>query len=199
MGRLWLCSLLALTALPVLAQRKVVFGFSPLQLHNWYQHYGVNAPRPRNQHLPAPPPPDVPTLVIVSGNFGGTFKVNGMGTAHSARNDSYVNITSNRALTFQTSGFTSLQVGGSPAGSVGSVLYEIQLYAGSANSVGDPVTGAISGTDAGFNGKSITLTIDQIPVDNHLTLRVSRTLQLTQLARGGVDYTATGTLILTIN
>jgi hypothetical protein len=180
------------------AQRKAVFGFSPLQLHNWYQHYGVNSPLPRNSRSPGPRPDD-PTLVIVSGNFGGTFNVNGMGTAHSSRNDTYVNITSNRPLTFQTSGFTSLQSGGASASSAGSVGYEIQLYAGSANTVGDPVTAAVSGTDAGFNGKSITLTSDQIPGDNHLTLRISRTLQLTQLARGGVDYTASGTLILTIN
>jgi hypothetical protein len=137
--------------------------------------------------------------VTVSGNFGGTFTVTGPGSGTSTRQDEYINITTNQPLAFQASNFTTLMKGGSSASSAGAITYEMQLYAGTSSSIGSSLTGAVNGTDAAFDGMQLILTNANIPGNNEVVLRLSRTLSLTQLAEGGTTYTASGTIVLSIN
>lgn len=184
---------LALAAACASAQQRRVFGFNSAQLRAWYRYYGIHPPTGIRR------PPTSIVAVTMSGNFGGTFTVHGAGSNTSSRADNYIDITTNRGLTFQTSGFTTLATGGSPAPTAGNVLYEMQLYAGTSSSIGGALTSAQSGIDTAFNGLTWTLAAGSIPGDGHVVLRLSRTLSLGQLAEGAAAYTANGTIVLTIN
>ncbi len=139
------------------------------------------------------------TQVYVTGNFGATFSVNGAGSNTSSREDEFINITTNEPLSFTASSFTTLMSGGSSASTVGSIEYQMQLYYGTAASVGAAITANVSGTDAGFNGAQLVLTSAEVPGNGEVVLRISRTLTLNQLAAGATTYTASGTLVLSIN
>lgn len=177
--------------------QRPVYSFSSEQLQKWNRFFGVSAPQP----MGAPPPPSSGSVVhvLVSGNFGATFTVHGAGSGTASRGDNYIDITTNRPLTFTASGFVTLQTGGSSASTAGSIVYEMQLYAGTSSSVGSAIGSAQSGIDAAFNGATLQLLANQIPGDNHVVLRLSRTLTLSQLAKGANDYTASGTISVTIN
>jgi hypothetical protein len=193
-------AVLVLSALVAIGhgQHRAAFGFNSTQLTSWYRYYGVAPQNPLQGKTLAPSTAPV-VHVAVSGNFGATFSVHGAGAATNSRNDSYIDVSTNRPLTFQANSFTTLQNGGSSVPTAGSILYEMQLYAGTSGSVGSAITAAQSGTDNGFNGATVTLASGAIPGDGHVVLRLSRTLTLGQLARGGQDYSATGTITVTIN
>jgi len=173
-----------------LAQRNRVFGFNSTQQASRFQPYN-----PHGQKKPS----SFGYQVSVIGNFGATFTVRGMGTSNSGRQDEFVDIVTNQPLSFQATSFTTLMLGGSSASAAGSITYEMELYAGTSMSVGAPITSAVSGTDSGFNGAQVVLSGASIPGNGQVVLRLSRTLSLTERAEGATIYTASGTIVLTIN
>jgi len=178
----------ALLASICLGQKNRVFGFNSLQ-----RLTGNQAASKLKK------PMSTGYMVSVIGNFGGTFTVHGMGSSNSGRQDEFINIVTNEPLIFQAANFTTLMAGGSPASSAGSITYEMQLYDGSSSSVGAAITAPVSGTDAGFNGAQAVLSTASVPGNGLVVLRLSRTLTLSQLAEGATTYTASGTIVLTIN
>jgi hypothetical protein len=140
----------------------------------------------------------VKTYVYISGNFGGTFTVHGAGSnTDSARNND-VEVRSNRPLTFTTSGFTTLRKSDlSSAATVGSVAYGLSIYTNFP--AGSQVGTTQSGTDTAFNGKTLSFALSDLASNGKMTLRVARTLTLTQLAAGATDYNATGTVAVAVN
>ena len=176
-----------------------IYAFTPQQLTAWYRS-GAIPQLPILPHGMKLKPPTTPTVSVhIIGNFSGTFNVHGAGSGASAQSDNFIDITTTEALMFTASSFTSLQLNSAPASSVGSITYEMQIYAGTSSSVGSPLTSAVSGTDAGFNGQSIILPLGSIPGDNRVVLRLSRILSINQLAAGAKDYTASGTISVSIN
>lgn len=182
-----------IAALVLGGRQRQLFAYSADQLSGW----NPVTPAAPVSRLIAPAASHI--TVHINGNFGGTFNVTGMGAGASSRSDNLIDIVTNRPLTFSTFGFTSIQENGSDAPAIGSIGYEMQMYAGTSSSVGAALTGAVSGTDTGFNGQTLTLGGGSIPGDNRVVLRLSRTLTLSQVAKGGKDYTATGTISVSIN
>lgn len=140
---------------------------------------------------------NVLTYVYVNGNFGGTFTVHGAGSNTDIERDNDIEVRSNRPLTFSTSNFTVLQTGGSGASTAGSILYGMSVY--TEYPAGSQVGTTQSGVDTAVNGKSIATTMSNLATDGKMTLRIARTLTLTQLAMGATTYTASGTIGLAIN
>jgi hypothetical protein len=137
------------------------------------------------------------TYVYLNGNFGGTYTINGAGSNTDVERDDYIEIRSNRSLTFTASAFTTLVNGVTNESAVGSVLYGMTLYADYPYTtiVGSTVTG----TDAAFDTSVVTFAMSDLPADGKMTLDLARTLSLTQLALGGTTYTASGTIALAVN
>jgi hypothetical protein len=191
---------LLLCSAHALAQKSQrVFGFDAQQLSSWYHFHAVSqAPQPLGTVKPQRNTPST-VFVLINGNFGGTFNVSGIGAGTSASGNNYIDITTNRALSFSASSFGSMQLNGTPASTAGSIYYEMQLYAGTSTSVGAPLSALVSGTDSGFNGQAVTLASASIPPDNHVVLRLTRKVSLTLLAQGNKDYTASGTITVSIN
>jgi hypothetical protein len=191
-------SLYILPALALMAggQRRAVFSFDSTQITPWPGSYASQTPVQYNSKRPS----SIGTAqVSVIGNFGGTFTVSGIGSSSSSRSDELINITTNRPLTFLAANFTILYAGLSQANTAGNITYEMQLYAGSASSVGAALTGAVGGTDNSFNGSTLVLSSGIIPANGQVVLRLSRTLNLTQYAEGQTTYTASGVVIVSIN
>jgi hypothetical protein len=140
---------------------------------------------------------NVLTYVYLSGNLGGTFTINGPGTNTDIERDNDCEVRSNRPLTFTTSAFTVLQTGGASASTAGSVLYGMSVF--TEYPAGSQVGSTQSGTDTAVNGKSVATTMSSLATDGKMTLRLARTLTLTQLAEGATTYTASGTIALAIN
>src|ERR1019366_943831 len=130
-------------------QRRPVFLFDSTQISVWP---GTYTAQPTVQYGSRRPSSIGTEQVNVIGNFGGTFSVSGIGSSSSSRSDGFINITTNRPLTFLAANFTILYAGLSQANTAGNITYEMQLYAGSASSVGSALTGAVGGTDNNFNG-----------------------------------------------
>jgi hypothetical protein len=183
--------LATLLALPSVAQRGRVFAYGSNETVAANEAYAAAQKKKK--------PQSVGTQVYVVGNFGATFSVHGPGSNNSGRQDELISITTNEPLTFQASGFTTLMTGGGSASSVGSIQYDMQLYYGTATSVGAAITADVSGTDTGFDGGQLVLTNSEVPGNGQVVLRLSRTLTLNQLAEGATTYTASGTIVLTIN
>ena len=139
----------------------------------------------------------VQTYVQVSGNFGAEYSVRGPGTTTDAARTSDITIRTNRALTFSTSGFTTLRNASNVSVNVGTMAYALTLFTDSpaVSQVGSP----ISGTDTAFNGKSLSIVLTDLPSNGAMTLRLSRTLAVNRLAVGNQTYNATGTVVLTVN
>lgn len=140
----------------------------------------------------------VKTYVYLSGNFGGTFTIHGAGSTTDVQRDNDIEVRSNRPLTFTTSGFTTLRKSDlSSAATVGSVAYGLGIYAN--YPAGSQIGSSSTGTDTGFNGKTLSFALSDLATNGKMTLRLSRTLALTQLAAGTVDYNATGTIAVAVN
>jgi hypothetical protein len=140
----------------------------------------------------------VKTYVYLNGNFGGTFTVHGAGSNTDVERDNDIEVRSNRPLTFTTSGFTTLRKSDlSSASTVGSVAYGMSVYTN--YPAGSQVGSTQSGTDTTFNGKTLSFALSDLATNGKMTLRIARTLTLTQLAAGATDYNATGVVAVAVN
>jgi hypothetical protein len=137
------------------------------------------------------------TYVYLNGNFGGTFTITGAGSNTDVERDNYIEIRSNRPLTFTASAFTTLFNGVTAAATSGSVLYGMSLFTDYPYST--QVGSTQTGTDAAFNTSTVSFAMSDLPVDGKMTFVLARTLSLTQLAEGATTYTASGTIALAIN
>lgn len=144
---------------------------------------------------------NIQSYVWLSGNFAGTYTVRGFGTTTDSQQDNLIEVRTNRALTFTPSSFTKLKDGASDASAMGSVTYQIALYkdySATVGGLGALVSQSTAQVDDAFSS-AVSSAMTDLPTNGKLTLRVSRTLALTQLAQGTKQYIATGTLGLSIN
>lgn len=138
---------------------------------------------------------NVSSYVYISGNFGGTYTVQGIGAGYDPNFEvNQVEVATNRNLTFTAAGFYGL---GSSIGTIEYTMSLLQDY---------PSNGVVlAGTgqalaDTNFNGATVNLNaITQLPPDGRVTLQISRQLQLTQAALGGHTYSAGGTIQVGVN
>lgn len=138
--------------------------------------------------------------VLVSGNFAAENTVRGIGTTTSSQSTNLITIETSVGLVFTTSGFGVIRNGLNVASSTaGTVAYEMTVLSGKVNNLGAIVSGPITGTDSGINAKTLTIANPPGNSKKDFVLRLRRTLTMTQLAKGGEVYTATGTLILSVN
>jgi len=136
---------------------------------------------------------NVSTYVYVSGNFGGVYTVQGIGSAADITQTNDVEVRTNRALSFVASGFYGL----GPA--IGQISYGLSIFQDFPSN-GVQVGPTLTATDSGFNGA--TLYVDpalNLPADGRATLRLTRTLSLTQAATGGKTYTVGGYIAIGVN
>jgi len=136
---------------------------------------------------------NVSTYVYVSGNFGGVYNVQGVGSATDISQTNDIEVRTNRTLSFTAAGFFGL------GPNIGTVAYGLSLYQdfpATAVQIGP----SVSGIDAGFNGSTISVNPGaNLPADGRATLRLSRTLSLTQAAMGGKTYTVGGFIAIGVN
>src|SRR5436305_14860870 len=99
---------------------------------------------------------------------------------------------------YTTSTFTTVRMSElSSASTVGSVAYALRVYRNFP--AGTEVGSTQRGTDTAFNGKTLSFALSDLTTNGKMTLRVARTLTLTQLAAGATDYNATGTIAVAVN
>jgi hypothetical protein len=139
----------------------------------------------------------VRTYVYLSGNFGAEYEVTGAGTNTDSARTNDIELRSNRALTFSTTGFTTLRDSGNNSVNVGTMLYALTLFQD--NPAGTQIGSPITGTDTGFNSLSLSAALSDLPANGKMTLRLSRTLTINQTAEGAQTYNATGTIGLAVN
>lgn len=137
---------------------------------------------------------NVSSYIYISGNFGGTYTVQGVGQGYDIPEYNQVEVLTNRNLTFTAAGFYGLP------GNVGTIQYTMSLlqdYPSNGNVIAG--TGAAL-ADANFNGASLYLNAGQnLPIDGRATLQLGRTLTLTQAALGGKSYVAGGFIQVGVN
>ena len=134
----------------------------------------------------------VRTYLFVDGNFSGTFYVRGPGSGTSSVQSNDIEVRTNRPLTFLAQNFTTLN--DSAVGSVDYTMVLLQNFP-----AGSTIATSATGTDTGFNGKTFSSAMTDLPSNGKLTFRIQRTLTLNQLALGATTYTATGEIKLTVN
>lgn len=173
------------------------FMYDPTQLQAWYRANHINALDTGVAQRPAAD--IVPTHVEVSGNFGGIFNVDGIGTASSDTQANAISVMTNRSLTFTANSFKPLTSGQTSQSSVGSIMYSMALYQGTPTHIGGLISGPVSGADDGFNGQTLTVGITQVPKDGNLVLVLTRTLNITEKAQGSTRLVGTGNIGVTIN
>ncbi|MDR3689159.1 MAG: hypothetical protein P4L46_07250 [Fimbriimonas sp.] len=136
---------------------------------------------------------NVSTYVYISGNFGGVYNVQGIGTASDITQTNDVEVRTNRTLSFTASGFYGIGV------NLGHVDYAISLFQDYPSN-GVQIGPTITGTDAGFNGSTVYVNPGaNLPADGRATLRLTRTLNLSQAAVGGQTYTVAGFIAVGVN
>ena len=137
---------------------------------------------------------NVSSYVYISGNFGGTFNVQGIGAGYDPVTEvNQVEVRTNRTLSFTAAGFYGIGT----AGTIGYTLSLLQDYPSNGTVLAG--TGA-SLNDAGFNGSTVVLDANtQLPLDGKATLQLTRQLYLNQSALGGKAYTAGGTIQVSVN
>jgi len=136
---------------------------------------------------------NVQSYVYINGNFGGVYTVQGIGTATDVVQSNFVEILTNRNLTFTANGFYGI------GATIGTIAYTMSILQDYPNN-GTTVAGPISGTDAGFNGGTIALNaLTSLPADGRATLKITRQLTLNQSALGGTTYTASGLIQVGVN
>jgi hypothetical protein len=184
-----------------------VFAYDPLALEAFNKEQaaklsGENSEAAATEAQVKPshkPEPNPTSYVSVSGNFGGVFNVNGIGGSTTQTETNWIDVTSNRSLTFTANSFKPLQMGSSDEAVLGTVKYSMALYQGNSAHVGTMLAGPVSGTDGSFNGQSLSLNVAQIPSGGNLVLMISRTLTLTAMATGACTLVGTGNIGVTIN
>ena len=136
---------------------------------------------------------NVATYVYISGNFGGVYNVQGVGTATDIQYQNDVEVRTNRPLSFVATGFYGL------APSIGSITYAMSLWQDYPSN-GVQIGPTISAIDGGFNGSTLYVNpAANLPADGKATLRLQRTLSLTQAAIGGKQYTVAGFIAVGVN
>ncbi len=136
---------------------------------------------------------NVATYVYVSGNFGGIYNVQGIGTATDIQQTNEVEVRTNRPLSFVATGFYGI---GANFGTISYAMSLFQDYPSNGVQIGPTITG----TDAGFNGSTLYVHPGMnLPSDGRATLKLQRTLSLTQAALGGKQYTAAGFIAIGVN
>jgi hypothetical protein len=136
---------------------------------------------------------NVSTYVYISGNFGGVYNVQGIGSANDINQTNDVEVRTNRTLSFTASGFYPIGV------NIGQIAYGISLYQDYPSN-GVQIGPSVTGTDAGFNGSTVYVNPGaNLPADGRATLRLSRTLTLTQAAVGGQTYKVGGYIAVGVN
>ncbi len=138
---------------------------------------------------------NVGSYVYISGNFGGTYNVQGIGAGYDPLTETnQVEVRTNRSLTFTAAGFYGI---GSNIGTIGYTMSLLQDYPSNGVVLGG--TGAAL-TDAAFNGAYVQLNANtMLPVDGRATLQLTRQLFLTQAALGNQSYVAAGTIQVGVN
>ncbi len=136
---------------------------------------------------------NVSTYVYISGNFGGVYTVQGIGSATDIKQSNDVEVRTNRTLSFTASGFYGI------GNSIGHIDYGISMFQDFPSN-GVQIGPTVTGTDGGFNGSTLYVNpAVNLPADGRATLRLSRTLSLTQAAIGGQTYTAAGLIAVGVN
>jgi len=136
---------------------------------------------------------NVSTYVYISGNFGGVYTVQGIGSASDISQTNDVEVRTNRALSFTATGFYGI---GASIGQISYGLSVFQDYPSNGVQIGPTLTA----TDAVFNGATLYVNpVTNLPADGKATLRLTRTLSLTQAATGGKTYTAAGFIAVGVN
>ncbi len=136
---------------------------------------------------------NVATYVYVSGNFGGIYNVQGIGSASDITQTNDVEVRTNRALSFVATGFYGIGL------NLGTISYSMSMFQDYPSN-GVQIGPTITATDAGFNGSTLYVNPAlNLPADGRATLRLTRTLSLTQAALGGKTYTAGGFLAIGVN
>ena len=138
---------------------------------------------------------NVSSYVYISGNFGGTYTVQGVGAGYDPLLETnQIEVLTNRSLTFTAAGFYGM---GSTVGTIAYTMSLLQDY---------PTNGVVLGGtgtalyDNFFNGATLNLNaITQLPLDGRVTLQLTRQLTLTQAAQGGHTYSAAGTIQVSVN
>jgi len=175
-----------------------IFTYDSTQLQEWYRASHVNA-EPEDLPDGIKKPMRGGTQVRISGNFGGVFNVSGIGESTSQTESNEISVTTNRPLTFSANSFKPLMVGNSSEPGMGSITYSMALFTGTPSHIGMRVSGPVTGTDAGFNGQTLSLTAAQVPANGNLVLVLTRTLTLTSAATGAYKIVGTGNIGVSIN
>jgi hypothetical protein len=135
----------------------------------------------------------VSSYVYISGNFGGVYTVQGIGSGTDVVQTNLIEVRTNRSLTFTATGFFPLIAG------VGSIAYGMSVLQDFPNN-GTVVSGPVGGVDGLFNGQTVGLNaITSLPPDGRATLKLTRQLTLTQAALGGHEYAAAGLIQVNVN
>jgi hypothetical protein len=185
--RIALCCV-AVAATSAFAQSGKVFGYdgTAQQQNNPLLQAIRNALQQKKQKL-------VGSFLHVSGNFGGVLTVSGPAIGTSPAMVNTVTIESSVPFVISARGFGSILGPNRPDQSIGSVQYEMALYAVTGNSRG-LISGPVKGIDGVFNGARLEA------LGNGTTqtfeLVITRSVSLTQMAMGGVTYRSTGSLDL---
>ena len=170
------------------------------QMGRWNNFFGIDrdleAARKRNQKRDDNPKSrGLFDFVTISGNWGFTFRVRGPGNAYSALPTTDISMDTNQQLTITTSNSGSIVASANVArANAGSVDYEFSILLN-----GTTVDGPDTGTDAGANGKTLIVPNPGILTPKVYTFRIRRRVNLTEEAKGGETYTATGRITITIN
>ena len=136
---------------------------------------------------------NVATYIYISGNFGGVYNVTGVGSASDIQYTNDVEVRTNRPLSFVATGFYGIGL------SLGTISYGMSIFQDFPSN-GTQIGPTITGTDAGFNGSTLYVNpAINLPADGRATLRLHRTLSLTQAALGGKSYTAAGYIAIGVN
>ena len=136
---------------------------------------------------------NVATYIYVSGNFGGVYNVQGVGSSSDITYSNDVEVRTNRALSFVATGFYGIGLAN------GTVTYSMSIFQDYPSN-GVQIGPTITAVDAGFNGSTLYVNpAINLPADGRATLKLTRTLSLTQAAIGGKQYTAGGYIAIGIN
>jgi len=136
---------------------------------------------------------NVATYIYVSGNFGGVYNVQGVGTASDITYTNDVEVRTNRPLSFVATGFYGIGL------ALGTINYSMSIFQDYPSN-GVQIGPTISAVDAGFNGSTLYVNpAINLPADGRATLRLTRTLSLTQAAVGGKQYVAAGYIAIGVN
>lgn len=160
---------------------------------------GGTRPAPIIGQKGAQKPTQGPSYVSISGNFGGVFYVSGVGVGTSQTQSNLIAIVTNRSLTFTPTAFKPVVSTQGATTDVGSIAYSMAIYSGTPTQIGSLVAGPVAGTDAGFNGQSLSVTVPEQQGNENFVLVLTRTLSVSSSAVGQNTLIGTGSISVAIN